>query len=136
MDDPAAELARLAATPTDPAARDRARQLCAAGLVVTAVDRHGAAIVLGASDLTADVARAYDLALSSMGGYRPARRLAAQLYDRLRVLEGRQQKFGTQRGPDGSAWSVDPATTDSERAKWDLPPLSELQRGDVDLNRQ
>ena len=52
-------------------------------------------------------------------------------FDRLRLLAGAPQKFGTQwRARDGGRelWPVDPATTDSERAKWGLPPLAELRR--------
>ena len=44
---------------------------------------------------------------------------------------GNSQKFGTQLVADGvqlALWPVDPATTDSERAKWGLPPLAEIQR--------
>jgi hypothetical protein len=47
------------------------------------------------------------------------------------LLAGAPQKFGTQwRARDGGRelWPVDPVTTDSERAKWGLPPLAELRR--------
>lgn len=130
MDDPGAELARLAAEPLEGDALDRLRKLCAAGGDWAAQDRHRAAQLLGASTIREDVAQAYDLALSAMGQHRPARRQAAELYDRLRVLDQRPQKFGSQLGPDGSPWPVDPATTDSERAKWDLPPLADLPHAD------
>jgi hypothetical protein len=86
-----------------------------------------AAAALASSDLTA-VAAAHEVALSLMAQHRPARALAARLYDRMRVLAGRPQKFGTQRGPDGAVWPIDPGTTDSERAKWDLPGLADLLR--------
>jgi hypothetical protein len=66
-----------------------------------------------------------------MGKERRARRLAAEAYDRLRCRRGQPQKFGlvaiAQDGG-GELWPVDPATTDSERAKWDVPALAELRR--------
>ena len=126
MDDPGAELVRLAARAPDGAGLARVRELCATGSGLTAQDQCRAAGLLGASDLRADVSQAYELALSAIGEHLPARRQAAELYDRLRVLDGRPQKFGSQPGPGGSSWPVDPATTDSERAKWDLPPLADL----------
>ncbi|MEC8652468.1 MAG: 5-formyltetrahydrofolate cyclo-ligase [Planctomycetota bacterium] len=77
----------------------------------------------------ADVRRAHELAV---GGMRADARLglvAATAYDRLRVFDGRPQKFGThaiaERG-DLVAWPVDPATTDTERAKWGVGKLQHL----------
>ena len=102
---------------------------------VSPVGRYRMAQLLGhcgaMSGAVEDVARAHDLALRAMAQHRPARRLAAELYDQQRVLSGLAQKFGTQPVASdelmGSSrpW-VDPATTDSERAKWDLPSLEQL----------
>jgi hypothetical protein len=64
-------------------------------------------------------------------GHRPARWLAAAAFDRGCMYEGRPQKYGTQFVPDGSRyrlWDVEPATTDAERADWDVPPLAEQHR--------
>lgn len=98
-------------------------------LRMSALDRfQQAAAALASNDLAA-VTAAHDAALSLMATHRPARALAARLYDRMRVLAGRPQKFGTQRGPDSALWPTDPGTTDSERAKWDLPGLADLLRG-------
>lgn len=91
-------------------------------------DRYQQALAALASTDVAQVTAAHDAALGLMATHRPARALAAQLYDRMRVLAGRPQKFGTQLGPDGAPWPVDPGTTDSERAKWDLPGLADLLR--------
>ena len=52
--------------------------------------------------------------------------------ERVRMLRDQPQKFGTQtveRDGRHELWPVDPATTDSERAKWDLPTLADLERG-------
>lgn len=93
--------------------------------------RVAAAAALLDSDQPRHVELAQAMALEAMAGRREARAIAARAFDRLRVLAGRPQKFGTQvRVGDGvrSLHPVDPATTDSERAKWDLPSLAELQR--------
>ena len=57
--------------------------------------------------------------------------LAAAMFDRMRILTGQPQKFGTQtRDVDGrrELWPVDPGTTDSERSKWGVLPLAELHQ--------
>ena len=95
---------------------------------MTPLDRYQRALPALASTELHRVAAAYDDALAAMAGHRPARQLAAMLFDRLRLLHGQPQKFGTQRGLDGAPWPVDPSTTDSERAKWDLPGRAELER--------
>lgn len=86
--------------------------------------------LLRGGDLVA-VQVAETLALGAMGGWPQARVLAARAFDRKRQLAGQPQKFGTvwtvgAQGPE--LWPVDPATTDSERAKWGLPGLAELRR--------
>jgi hypothetical protein len=105
------------------ARRAEVRALHSSAPFTTAADRIAAARILGDSDVTADVELAQSLALAAMAQDSAARPLAARAFDRLRVLAGRPQKFGTQPGH-----PVDPTTTDSERAKWGLPPLAELQR--------
>ena len=83
------------------------------------------------SDALADVELAERLLLAAMARDKRARPLAAAAYDRRRRLRGEPQKFGTQvceRDGRRELWPVDPATTDSERAKWGLPALVELQR--------
>jgi TPR repeat protein len=68
-------------------------------------------------------------------GHRPARWLAAAAYDRWCMYEGRPQRYGTQFVPDGvrhRLWDVEPATTDAERAAWDVPPLAvQLRRAEA-----
>jgi SAM-dependent methyltransferase len=50
------------------------------------------------------------------------------------MYEGRPQRYGTEIVPDDvrhRLWDVKPATTDDERAAWDVPPLAEqLRRAD------
>ncbi len=131
MDELEAELQALAATTgdvADEAAIVRVRSLCAQGMVQGSVAQFWAAVVLlRAADLPS-VQAAHDLASVAMAGHRPARALAARSYDKLRVLRGQLQKFGTLRAADGAALPCDSSTTDSERAKWDLPKLDVLRR--------
>ena len=107
-----------------------------AGALRSAADQLAAAGVLVCSEVAAEVAAAQTLALAAMPKLRRARLLAATAYDRLRRLAGEPQKFGTQvvvRDGVLELWPVDPHTTDSERAKWDVPPLAEILR---DLGRR
>ena len=102
----------------------------AAGQLRSPAVRCAAAAVLLAGEQVAEVEAAHSLALAALRGEAGARRLAATAYDRLRMLRGEPQKFGTQwveRNGRSELWAVDPATTDSERAKWDLPPLAQLR---------
>lgn len=67
-------------------------------------------------------------------GRRSARWLAAATLDRHRVFSGLPQKYGTQTvfDPTSNAMvipPIEPATTDAERAAWDVEPLATfLQR--------
>lgn len=124
MDPVAEELAALAGSAQ---AEARALQLCASGALRTDASRCAAAAILARSDDVAAVRRGQDLATAAMAGSSEAKAVAAACFDRLRMLAGQPQKFGTQRGPDGALWPVDTATTDSERAKWGLPPLEQLR---------
>jgi len=98
-------------------------------------ERLRAAESLLASDDPAEVADAEQRLLELMASDARARPLAAAAFDRLRMLRGEPQKFGTQiidREGHRRLWPVDPATTDSERTKWGLPPLAELRRALAD----
>jgi len=116
------------------AAAERRRTVLAlrmAGRVRTAAEQFAAARVLVHGVEVAEIEVAQALALAAMTGERGARLLAATAFDRLRLLGGQPQKFGTQtvqRDGQHELWPVDAATTDSERAKWDVPPLAELRR--------
>lgn len=129
--DPVAE--ELAALSGSAAAEERALALLASGSVCTDAARCAAARILAGSRDVAVVRRGMEIATLAMASQPEAKAVAATCFDRLRTLAGQPQKFGTQRGPDGTLLPVDPATTDSERAKWGLPPLCELQsrRGDA-----
>lgn len=121
--------------PADAAtARQRASDVAAAHRAkpwTALVDRLAVAELLLGSDVVADVELAQTLALAALAKSPAARPLAARAFDRLRRLAGQPQKYGTEVVVhDGLAelWPVDGVTTDSERAKWGIAPLAELQR--------
>jgi len=95
-----------------------------------------AAWLLNHGEMPGEAAQAHALAREAAeGGYAPARWLAAAAYDRACMYAGRPQRYGTQFVPDGvryRLWDVDVATSDSDRAEWDVPPLAEqrARRGD------
>jgi hypothetical protein len=54
------------------------------------------------------------------------------------MYQGKPQKYGTNYVYDGQRdrlWDVDPATTDEERAAWDVPPLEEQRRKADEANK-
>ena len=123
----------------DLARRTRVREIAAAGELPAAEDYYHAAWIMNHGDTPDDARHAHQLALrSSELGHRPARWLAAASYDRGQMYQGRPQKYGTNYFFDGRGdrlWEVDPATTDEERAAWDVPPLAEQRRKAEEANR-
>jgi TPR repeat protein len=127
--------------------RDRRRRERAADLLdsleasgdTSAEDLYHAAWLFNHGDQPAEARRAHELARTAAErGHRPARWLAAAAYDRSCMYEGRPQRYGTQFVPDGvrhRLWDVEPATTDDERAAWDVPPLAEQLRRADELTR-
>jgi hypothetical protein len=119
-------------SPAAVARRQAVMAMHKAGALRSAADQVAAASVLVCSEVTSEVQVAQVLALAAMPTLRRARLLAATAYDRQRRLFGEPQKFGTQvvvRDGVRELWPVDPHTTDSERAKWDVPPFAEILRG-------
>lgn len=108
----------------------RVKELLDAGAAEDAEDLFCAAMILQHGSSLDDYWQAHELAKASAdGGHAPARWLAAAAYDRWLMLQGEPQHFGTQyfsmAGGPLRLWEVDPATTDDERAEWDVPPLSD-----------
>lgn len=119
--------------------RQRVMEIVAANELGTAEDYFHAAWIMNHGDSLEDAQHAHTLALrSSELGHRPARWLAAATYDRGQMYQGKPQKYGTNYVYDGRQdrlWDVDPATTDEERAAWDVPPLAEQLRKAEEANR-
>lgn len=107
--------------------RQRVIEIVDAGDMQSAEDYYYGAMVLHHGGDVDEVLQAYTLAKQSAEmGYRPARWLTAATYDRWLMYQGKPQKYGTQIVPDGKrhrVWDVDSATTDAERAEWDVRPL-------------
>jgi hypothetical protein len=108
---------------------ERALELLQRERRIAAEDVYHAAWLFNHGDNSAEAKKAHELALEAAElGHPKARWLAAASYDRWCMYEGRPQRYGTQFVPDGTRyrlWDVDPSTTDAERAKWDVPPLSQ-----------
>jgi hypothetical protein len=128
--------------PRDRARRDEVAKLVQAGQLKTGRDFRRAALIFQHGETVADYREASRLAVEAVKRdptNATARWLAAASEDRLRVKEGQLQKWGTQfelrGGADGgmpeapdAIWvfrPVDPATTDAQRAEWNVPPLEE-----------
>jgi len=99
------------------------------GQVRTAADFYHAAMILQHATLPEHNHLGFELARRAAdAGHPGARWLAAAAMDRWLMKKGLPQKFGTQYVDDGGVWDlywVDPATTDDERAEWDVPTLTE-----------
>lgn len=129
-------LAAAAAVPDPHGAEAMARRaavmaLHQAGRLRVASDRVAAASLLLHGERVEEVRLAERLLLAELKHVPTARPLAARAFDRLRRLAGQPQKFGTEVvavGDRFELWPVDGVTTDSERAKWGIAPLAELQR--------
>ena len=109
--------------------RERVMEVFLEGELHTAEDYFQAAHIMNHGDTPEDAENSHRFALRSNElGHRPARWLAAASYDRWQMYQGKPQIYGTNYVFDGfndRLWDVDPATTDEERAAWDVPPLAE-----------
>jgi hypothetical protein len=120
--------------PPDIIDRDRERlarvaDLLDAGALRSAADHLRAAFIFQHGQRLEHYWQAHELALQAvdLGHGPPARWLAAAAYDRWLMHQGLPQKFGTQYRMAGARWvlhEVDPATSDAERARWEVPPLA------------
>jgi hypothetical protein len=132
---------RAGQPPPDVVQRDRARrrrvvELLDAGAARSGEDFFHAAMVFQHGDSLDDYRRARELALRAAEvGHRPGRWLAAAALDRWLMRQGIPQKYGTQyrSGDRYELYEVDPATTDEERAEWDVPPLADARRRAEDI---
>jgi hypothetical protein len=102
-------------------------------------DYYHAAWILNHGERVEEIWQAHILAEQAIKlGLRRARWLTAATYDRWLMYQGKPQKYGTQIVPDGKrqrVWDVEPATSDAERAQWDVPTLAEMYRRAEELTR-
>ncbi len=108
------------------------------GEIKTGKEFYLAAIIFQHGQKLSDYRQAVKLARQAYErGYKKGRYLEALATDRLLVVSGKKQKFGTQFFQKNSRSKyilcpVDPKTTDADRKKYGLPPLYKLVK-QVDL---
>lgn len=129
--------------PADQAHRLRVMELLANGQIKTAIDKFNAALILQHTALTfcneklvsispENYYLAYELCKSAFeSGYKEAGYLTAATYDRYMLYTQGYQKYGTQKiyddKTDQMLWApIDSSTTDEERQKYNVQPLTEL----------
>lgn len=120
--------------------RERVRQIVAEGGATTSTDYYNAAMIYQHGSEIPDYDEAHRLALKAVEldpANKSARWLAAAAKDRSLMWQGKPQLYGTQfKKVDGRwiLWEVDPAITDEERARWNVPPLEEQRKKLETLN--
>lgn len=114
--------------------RVRVAAILAAGGAKLSADYFNAALVFQHGGTPDEIERAHQAALKAVeldGKNKKARWLAAASADRKLMYEKKPQKYGTQYQADSTGhmklWQVDPATTDAERAQWNVPSLAEAK---------
>jgi hypothetical protein len=119
--------------------RKRLKIIVESGALKEPEDYYHAAWILNHGESAEEIWQAHLLAKEAVKlGLRRARWLTAAAYDRWLMYQGRPQKYGTQIVPDGKrqrVWDVEPATTDAERAQWDVPSLAEMERRAEEVTR-
>jgi hypothetical protein len=115
---------------SDKRRKKRVEEIIAGGGLRVAADYHHAALIFQHGNTTADYKKANELAKKGMemGDERSKWPYAATL-DRWLISRGKPQKYGTQfrknKKGDWELGPIDPTTTDKERARFNVPPLSE-----------
>jgi hypothetical protein len=111
--------------------RAEVKKYLAVGKVVSGLSQYYAAMLFQHGNCLEHYRLANQLAEKAMNqGVAPARLLYAETMDRFLRNDGKPQKYGTQYSQVDGKWEldpVDPATTDEERAKFDVPPLSQAK---------
>lgn len=114
---------------------ERVKSLISKGLVSSPEGMFHAAMILQHGEVSEDFEQANGLAKQSMDqGYEPSKWLYAATYDRWQRSRDLPQKFGTQFDHEGKIQPYDQATTDEERAKYNVPPLKELVKRATNKN--
>jgi hypothetical protein len=107
------------------------KQLIREGQLKDALDYHRAALIFQHGEISKDFTTAHELAKKAVElGDDTARWLYAATLDRWLISIGKPQKFGTQfKKNKKGGWElgqpIDKSTTDEERKKYHVPPLSE-----------
>lgn len=124
----------LRVMPKDRIERDRARRLRVQEMidreeVRSSLDYIHAAIIFQHGEQLEDWWKAYELSAKAVKlGFEP-KWIPAVALDRWLLNQGKPLKYGNQVLPFCGIYripSIDPATTDEERAQWDIPTIEEL----------
>ena len=120
--------------------RRRLQSIVGSGGLKEPEDYYRSAWILNHGESVEEIWQAHTLAKRAAElRFRQARWLAAASYDRWLMYQGKPQKYGTQIVPDGKrqrVWDVEPATSDAERAEWDVPSLAEMNRRAEEVTSQ
>lgn len=125
----------VAGNARDAARREAVRQIAQRGGLQTGADYAAAAMVFQHGDTPADYQQANRYAERAIElGSERGRSLYAASRDRYLRSIGEPQQFGTQYRLESGEWQLvlqpyDPTTTDAERARYNVPPLAQLQEG-------
>jgi len=120
--------------------RKRVKEILDSDGAKVAADYLHAAVVFQHGSQVRDYRLAHDLALRAVEldpGSTEARWLAAASKDRELMTLGKPQLYGTQFRKEGERWvlyRVDPAVTDEERAKWNVPTLEAAKARAEEMN--
>ena len=124
----------------DRARRQRAAELMGSEALQDPEDYFHAAMIFQHGETLDDYWQAHELARKgSELGHPNCLWLTAAAYDRWLANQGKPQKYGTQYisrdNEPYRLWDVDPATTDEERAAWNVPSLAEALQQAEKLSR-
>ena len=124
----------------DAARRERVEALLASeGNLLDAQDYFHAAMVFQHGETPKHFFLAHTLAYQgARQGHLACFSLMAAPYDRLLMSQGHPQKYGTQYIIQEGRWvlfAVDPATTDEQRARWNVPPLAQCLHKAEEMNQ-
>jgi len=125
----------------DRARRQRVEELVEREALQTAEDYFHAAMVFQHGETLDDFWRAHELARKGAElGHPNCLWLSAAAYDRWLMNQGKPQKYGTQYTSRDDEpyqlWTVDPTTTDEERAAWNVPPLAKALQQAEELSHR
>jgi hypothetical protein len=114
--------------------RQKTKELLNSSSLSTGLDFHHASLIFQHGEITEDYKLAHELAERAVNlGDETAKWLYAATFDRWLLSSGKPQKYGTQfKQNEDDDWElalpIDPSITDEERAKYNVPPLSDALR--------
>lgn len=114
--------------------RQKAKNILDSDILSTGLDFHHASLIFQHGEITEDYKLAHELAEKAINlGDETAKWLYAATFDRWLLSSGKPQRYGTQfKQNENGEWElgllIDSTITDEERARYNVPPLSEALR--------